>query len=128
MRYPKYKKRWSTSSENEFGRLANGVSGQIKNPTNTIKFVKKKDVPNNRQKRLHVRIVCMQHAKLEIQEEHNALCGWRRPHKLSRRGGNAHIIYVVIKAFIQQCDINKRRQVHENTHLHFLPNDATQTT
>ena len=50
MRDTKYKKRLSTSSENEFGRLANGVGRRIKNPTNTIKFVKKKDVPNNRQK------------------------------------------------------------------------------
>ena len=31
MRNQKYKKNWSTSSENEFGRLANGVSGHIKN-------------------------------------------------------------------------------------------------
>ena len=45
MRDPKYKKHWSTSSANEFGRLANGVDGRIKNPTNTIKFIIKKDVP-----------------------------------------------------------------------------------
>ena len=50
MRDPKYKKRWSTSSANEFGRLANGVGGRIKNPTNTIKFIRKKDVPNDRRK------------------------------------------------------------------------------
>ena len=30
MRNPKYKKNWSTSSANEFGRLANGVVGLIK--------------------------------------------------------------------------------------------------
>ena len=50
MRDPKYKKRWSISSENEFGRLANGVGGRIKNPTNSIKFIKKNDVQNDRQK------------------------------------------------------------------------------
>ena len=32
MRDPKYKKNWSPSSENEFGRLANGVGGRIKTP------------------------------------------------------------------------------------------------
>ena len=50
MRDPKYKKHWSTSSANEFGRLANGVDGRIKNPTNTIKFIIKKDIPSSRRK------------------------------------------------------------------------------
>ena len=50
MRDLKYKKRWSTSPANEFGRLANGVGGLIKNLTNTIKFIKKKDVTNDRPK------------------------------------------------------------------------------
>ena len=45
MRYPKDKKHWSNSSANEFGSLANGVGGRIKNHTNTIKFIIKKDVP-----------------------------------------------------------------------------------
>jgi hypothetical protein len=30
---------WSLSAANEFGRLANGIGGCIKNPTNTIKFI-----------------------------------------------------------------------------------------
>ena len=50
MRYPKYKKRWSNSYANEFGRLANGVGGRIKNLTNKIKFIRKNYVPNDRQK------------------------------------------------------------------------------
>ena len=44
MRDPKYKENWSTSSENEFGRLYNGVGGRIKKPTTTIKFIRKKDI------------------------------------------------------------------------------------
>jgi hypothetical protein len=32
----KYKKQWSISSANKFGRLANNVGNRIKNPTNTI--------------------------------------------------------------------------------------------
>ena len=47
MRDPKYKKNWSTFSANEFGRLANGVSGRIKNPTNTIKFIRRKYIPGS---------------------------------------------------------------------------------
>ena len=50
MRDPKYKKNWSTSSANEFGRLANGVEGCIKNPTNTIRFIRRKDIPGSRRK------------------------------------------------------------------------------
>ena len=45
MRDPKYNKNWSTSSSNEFGCIANGVGGRIKNSTNTIKFIRKKDIP-----------------------------------------------------------------------------------
>ena len=45
-----YKKDWSLSSANEFGRLANGVGGRIKNPTNTIKFVRYEDIPKDRRK------------------------------------------------------------------------------
>ena len=50
MRDPKYKKNWSTSSANEFERLTNGVGGRIKNTINTIKFIKKKDIPSARRK------------------------------------------------------------------------------
>ena len=50
MRDPRYKKNWSTSSENEFGRLANGVGSRIKKPTNTIKFIKNKDISSARRK------------------------------------------------------------------------------
>ena len=45
MRNPKNKNNWSTSSANEFGRLANGVGGRIKNPTNTIAFITRNDIP-----------------------------------------------------------------------------------
>ena len=50
MHHPDYKQPWSKSSANEFGQLANGVGGQIKKPTNTIKFIHKDDVPKDRRK------------------------------------------------------------------------------
>jgi hypothetical protein len=49
LRSPKYKKEWSISAANEFGRLAQGVGGRIKG-TNTIKFIHQCDVPKNRLK------------------------------------------------------------------------------
>ena len=49
MRDPKHKKRWSVSSANEFVRLVNGVGGRIK-VTNTIKFIRKREVPKDRRK------------------------------------------------------------------------------
>ena len=48
MQNPKYRKNWGISSANEFGRLANGVGGRTKNPTNTIKFIRKDKVPKER--------------------------------------------------------------------------------
>ncbi len=36
LKSPKYKKAWSLSAAKEFGSLANGIGGCIKNPTNTI--------------------------------------------------------------------------------------------
>ena len=50
MRSPKFKKKWSVSLANKFGSLANGVGGRIKNPTNTIKFIRKHDIHKDRRK------------------------------------------------------------------------------
>ena len=59
MRNPKYKNNWSMSSENEFGQLANRVDGRIKNPTNTIAFTRRNDIPHNRRKDLtYGKFVC----------------------------------------------------------------------
>ncbi len=46
----KIQKTWSLSSANEFGRLANGIGGRIKNPTNTIEFIFQHEVPSDRMK------------------------------------------------------------------------------
>ncbi len=50
MQSTKYQDAWSLSSANEFGRLANGVGGRIKNPTNTIQFIHQHEVPKERMK------------------------------------------------------------------------------
>jgi hypothetical protein len=46
----KYREAWILSSANKFGRLANGIAGRIKNPTNTIEFIFQNDVPTERMK------------------------------------------------------------------------------
>jgi hypothetical protein len=50
MRSTKYREAWSLSSANKSGRLANGIGGRIKNPTNTIKFIFQHEVPTERMK------------------------------------------------------------------------------
>jgi hypothetical protein len=46
LRHPTLKQAWTKSSANEFGRLAKGVGGRIKNSTETIRFIKYEDIPN----------------------------------------------------------------------------------
>jgi len=48
-KHPKYNKAWTTSSANEFGRLASGVGGRVKG-TKTIRFIHQDDVPQKRRK------------------------------------------------------------------------------
>jgi hypothetical protein len=50
MRSAKHRQAWSLSSANKFGRLANGIGGRIKNPTNTIEFIFQHKVPTERMK------------------------------------------------------------------------------
>jgi hypothetical protein len=60
MQNTKYKKTWSLSSANEFGRLANGIGGRIKNPTNTIEFIFQHEVPLDWMKDItYGQFVCM---------------------------------------------------------------------
>lgn len=45
LQHPRYRKERGISSANKFGRLANGVGGRIKKPTNTIRFIYEKEIP-----------------------------------------------------------------------------------
>ena len=55
---PKYKKDWMYSFGNEIGRLAQGMPGRNEG-TNTIYFIHKNDVPDDRWKDVtYGRIVC----------------------------------------------------------------------
>jgi hypothetical protein len=50
MRSTKYRETWSLSSAKKIGRLANGISGRIKNPTNNVEFIFQHKVPMERMK------------------------------------------------------------------------------
>jgi len=52
-KHPKYNKAWTTSSANEFGRLASGVGGRCVKGTKTIRFIHQDDVPQK--ERHHLR-------------------------------------------------------------------------
>jgi hypothetical protein len=61
----KYKTAWSLSAANEFGQLANGITGHIKNPTNTIKFIFPHEVPADRMKDVTYRqFICLVRPKM----------------------------------------------------------------
>ena len=79
MRNPKYKRKWATSSANEFGRLANGVGGRIKKPTNTIRFVRREEIPKDRRKDVtYGSFVCNVRPEKEEQERTRFVVGGDR--------------------------------------------------
>ena len=79
MQNPKYKKKWITSSVNEFGRLANGVGGRIKKPTNIIKFIRRSDIPKDRRKDVtYGSFVCNVRPEKEEQERTRFVVGGDR--------------------------------------------------
>ena len=49
LRHPKLQEIWNREGANQFGRLAQGVGGRIEG-TNTIHFIKKQEIPQDRLK------------------------------------------------------------------------------
>ena len=59
LRDPKHRDVWEKSASNEFGRLCQGFSdGRVKG-TNTLFFIKKDEVPNERKKENYLREFCL---------------------------------------------------------------------
>ena len=76
LKIPKFKKLWSRSAANEFVRLANGVGGSTKNPTNTIKFICEQDIPKNRKKDVtYGQMVCTVRPEKEEKERSRFVAG-----------------------------------------------------
>ena len=60
---PEIRKAWAKSAANEYGRLANGVGGQVKG-TKTIRFIRKRDLPKDRRKDVtYGQLVCTERDK-----------------------------------------------------------------
>ena len=58
LQHPKFKEVWNRSAADEFGRLAQGIGGQIKG-TDTIQFIHKHEVPAERFKDVtYIKFVC----------------------------------------------------------------------
>ena len=58
LKHPKFKEDWNVSAANKFGQLAQGIGGRIKG-TDTIKLIKKSDVPQDRFKDVtYIKFVC----------------------------------------------------------------------
>eukprot|EP00804_Cyclotella_cryptica_P025147 CCRYP_013003-RA/>CCRYP_013003-RA protein AED:0.27 eAED:0.23 QI:0/0/0/1/1/1/3/0/671 len=58
LKHPRFKEAWSISAANEFGCLAQGVGGRVKG-TDTIRFISKSEVPEDRFKDVtYIRMVC----------------------------------------------------------------------
>ena len=58
MQHPKFKDKWNVSAANEFGHFAQGVGGRVAG-MNTIHFIHKHEVPNDRfEDTTYIRFVC----------------------------------------------------------------------
>ncbi len=79
MRSAKHRQALSLSSANKFGRLANGIGGRIKNPTDTIEFICQHEVPTERMKDVTYRqFVCtVRPEKAEPNQTHFTVGGDR---------------------------------------------------
>ncbi len=118
MRSTKYREAWSRSSANEFGRLANGIGGRIKNPTNTIEFIFQHEVPTEQMKDFtYGQFVCTVRPKKAEPNQTWFTVGGDRinyPGAVATGGKNP----------LQQNNLHKGCTIHDNGHLQFLPYDT----
>jgi hypothetical protein len=80
LRHPKFKEAWNRAAANEFGRLAQGIGGRIEG-TNTIEFIHKHEVPQNRFKDVtYIRFVSNVRTEKEEQNRVRATMGGNLVH------------------------------------------------
>ena len=108
MQHPKYKKAWKMSAANKFGRLAQGVGGQIKG-TNTIFFIHQHEVPKSQIKDVtYGQFVCNeQPKKTEANRTRYTVRGGKINYPRAVATPTAEML--VAKNSIQQHNIYKRR-------------------
>eukprot|EP00804_Cyclotella_cryptica_P011209 CCRYP_007737-RB/>CCRYP_007737-RB protein AED:0.21 eAED:0.17 QI:0/-1/0/1/-1/1/1/0/1078 len=75
LKHPRFKEAWSISAANEFGRLAQGVGGRVKG-TDTIRFIPKSEVPEDRFKDVtYIRMVCQVRTEKKEPNRSRAMVG-----------------------------------------------------
>ena len=101
--HPQYKKEWSISSANEFGRLAQGVGGRVKG-TDTIKFIPRCNVPQDRWKDVtYAKFVCeLKPNKAEIHRTRLTVSGNRinYPGDVGTPTGDLLLVKVLLNSVI----------------------------
>ena len=109
LKSPKYREDWNISSNNEFGILAQGIGNRTRNPINTIFFISKDEVSQDRFKDSaygkFVCYVCPQKAEPN-QTQHLTVDGNR--------------INVVSQSDAEQCGFNNEYKVHVHRHRQIL--------
>ena len=85
---PELCKAWRNFAVNEYGPLADRVGGRVKE-TRTIRFIRKQDLPKDRQKDVtYGQLVCTEQKK--GREAAIMICLWTRFNQLHRGGSNPH--------------------------------------
>jgi hypothetical protein len=85
MRSMKYREAWSFSSANEFGRLANGIGGRIKNSTNIHRVHMPTQSTNRTDERHHIWAIRVHGATRKGGTQLNAVHCRGRQNQLPRR-------------------------------------------
>jgi hypothetical protein len=120
MRSIKYKKAWSLSSANKFGRLANGISGRIKNPTNTIKFIYQHKV----QDVTYEQFMCTVRPKKAEPNQTRFTVGGDRINYPGEVATPTAEMLVAKMLFNSIIHLHERCTFHDNGHLQLLPHDT----
>jgi hypothetical protein len=109
----------------EFGQLANGIGGRIKNPIDSIEFKFQHKVPTERMKGdTYGQFACtVRPDKAEPNQTRFTVEGDRinYPGKVATPTAEKN---AVGKNALQQCNLHEGRTLHDNGHLQLLPIDT----
>jgi hypothetical protein len=124
MRSTKYREAWSLSSANEFGRLANGIGGRIKNPTNTIEFIFQHEVLTESTKDAHMGNWC--DGATRKAEPNRTRFTVIEGDRINYPGAVATPTaeMLVVKNALQQRNLHEGCTLHDNGHLKLVLHDT----
>lgn len=127
--HPDYRVVWNHSSANEFGRLAQGIGGRIQG-TDTIRFVRKIDIPPERLKdATYGKFVCEEKPnKAEVQQTRLTVGGDRINYPDKVGTPIADLLLATRQDTFEQCSLHAQCTVHDNRYQQLLlkyTNEAT---